>query len=69
MRKKIVTGLLAAVLLVSVLASTALVLGDMGGDAPMPLQQGEDSDGAHRRPRDQDNVNDEVNAPRNGFGW
>ncbi len=69
MRKKIVTGLLAAVLLVSLLASTALALGDTGGDAPGPLQQGEDSDGAHRRPRDQDNVNDEVDAPRNGFGW
>jgi len=69
MRKKIVTGLLAAVLLVSVLASTALVLGDSGGDTPRPSSRGKDSDGTHQRPRDQDNVNDEVDAPRNGFGW
>jgi len=40
MRKKIVTGLLAAVLLVSVLASTALVLGDSGGDTPRPSSRG-----------------------------
>ena len=55
--------------LVGVLASTAMILGDTGDEAPGPLQDGDDSDGIHQRPRDQDNVNDEVDAPRSGFGY
>jgi len=64
-RKKILGSLLIVGL--AALSFSAMTLADPDDSSPNSLQEGEDSPGAHRCPRDGYDVN-EGPANRNGFG-